>query len=841
MQLELSTSVLNLPVAGLLQSPDPQTLVVRDSNSVELKRGDLAQFATGEAEFTFIPAKQRIQAGNTARQGGRFQIAKTHAHDHDEAPDLDHFVLTDSAASLRCILPILVPDQVFEVYGRWRPNKSEANNPPANRAGQLKLETGSSTIAIEFDEPNQWQRYSARLGLTPGLGSLVLSTGDEQSPAEFDIAWVALSHDHGDKVVLSRATEADLFASFVPAIDPDAIEEAWKTHDVFQLPLWKESGSLAPENETFENVLVCSQINGDRRPGFLLAGGSELELEFALKPGDQLRFAVGLPDLDSDGTPIANVTETEVRFQVSWLPEKGAAQELDNITVIRIPDVPRGWQTREVKFDAAQRGPGKLLFRTTGDEPVPAVFADPRIVHAEAPIDARFNLVVYVIDTLRADHLSTYGSRNPTSPRIDKLAEEGFRFDQFYAIAPWTRPTTASILTGYYPDWHGMGWELPLPFSLETMAESLAKSGYSTWAAVANPQVGGPTLQFSQGFHRFVDHTGIGVPSDGKRAATSRQLNSTVLPWLAANGDEPFFLYLHSLDPHTPYAPPPDAEAPFGRGYRGPMFEQSLRRKQLLASADEIGEADVAYIEDVYDNEILYQDRQIGVLLDALEQHGLMEETIFLVLSDHGEEFRDHDDWNHGYRMWEELLRVPLIVWLPERERTRLNATARVIPEVVSQVDLLPGLMELLQIKDDFPRQGRSWLPLLNGEPADLLPFLAQDFQTWEGVEIGSFRLGDYKLTWTRFEDPDREVYELYDLERDPGEQTNLFEQEPERVQELLSSRDAMLQFNTRIRGRLSAKGLDHVLPASGAEEPAALTEEEILNLEALGYTQGRE
>ncbi len=628
----------------------------------------------------------------------------------------------------------------------------------------------------------------------------------------------------------------------------------WQLAPTLLIPLWSEGQSVRPAGTPLARFAVRTQVSGDRREALWLPAGSKLDVEAALELGDKLRFAVGLPDLIEEPTDGADPAESidvdeelsfDVEFQLIWTPFDGDPVTLDSHFLSMAPpaegDRKEPWVEREVVVTKELVGTGALTWQTLGRWPVPAAIGEPRLVRAGAKADPRLNLILYVIDTLRPDHLSCYGARNPTSPRIDALADEGFRFENFYAVAPWTRPTTATVLTGFYPSWHGMGFELPLPLSFETMAETLAKNGYSTWAAVANPQVGGASLQFSQGFGRFVDHTAIGNASDGPAPATSRQLNSTALPWLAANGDEPFFLYLHSLDPHTPYAPPSVATSPFGRDYRGPMYRSSMRRKHLLESADQIGPVDLRYIEDVYDNEILYQDRQIGVLVDHLREHELLDETAIVILSDHGEEFRDHGDWNHGYRMWEEQLRVPLILWIPESERERRGVHPRVITELVSQVDLLPGILDFLGAKDDFPRQGSSWLPLVSGNPAELLPLFAEDFQTWDGDSIGSFRQDNYKLIWTRFDADQRDEVKLFDLALDPSEQEDLAASKPELVRELEEARDALVRYTSRVRDRLDEAGFGNVEPAQADSEPAALTESEVRELEALGYLQGHD
>ena len=505
-----------------------------------------------------------------------------------------------------------------------------------------------------------------------------------------------------------------------------------------------------------------------------LLPGQSLEQRVTLNAGDRLRFAVGVP-----GDPQAGDQELEVR--ASLLGRDGT-MVLDRAVKVR-PGT--RWRDREVLVSEEFAGPGRLKFEVFSDAPLEAAVADPRIVPPRGKGVSRPNLLVYVIDTLRADHLSCYGAERTTSPRIDRLAGEGYRFDSFYAVAPWTRPTMATLLTGAPPEQHGMGKLGPLPQALETLAEILARAGYSTWAAVANPQVGIPALGFEQGFHRFVTHEGVREEEDVLRGiATSEQLNRTILPWLEKVEGEPFLLYMHSLDPHSPYTPGPGASGPFGRSYQGPLRDKSLRTTMLRSVSEQLQDEDREYVKDAYDNEIVHQDAQFGKVLDALESRGLLEKTIVIVLSDHGEEFHEHGNWDHGYRMWEELLRVPLVVWIPERFRSEPGPAPRVIGEPVSQLDFLPGLLDLLDLAAPTDLPGRSWRPLLAGVRAAPNPLYAIDFQSWMGDEIGAYRYGRYKLQWCKGDG--RTLAELlFDLEADPREQHDLVMSRPDLLERM--------------------------------------------------------
>ena len=563
-------------------------------------------------------------------------------------------------------------------------------------------------------------------------------------------------------------------------------------------------------------------IGEDRREALVFEGTEELALQLELAPGDRLRFAYTV------APEAAGAEKRRAALRVTWTPLDGERQVLDEILSGLSG---RPWLERDLPIDDASTGAGTLTFATLSPVGARSVIAEPRVVHAdrdEAPRPP--NLLVYLIDTLRADRLSCYGAPNPTSPRIDRLADDGFLFERFLAVAPWTRPTTATLLTGYLPDWHGMGKELPLPASLDTLAESLATAGYSTWGAVANPQVGLVELGFDQGFTRFVSLPRV----ESSPTPSSRRLNDAVLPWIESCSDEPFFLYVHSLDPHTPYRA---VDRPrFARDYDGELAALDLWTKEIEDRAADFTDEDRTYVTHRYDDEIARQDEELGRLLDSLAAADVLDDTIVVVVSDHGEELGEHGGWNHGYRMWDELLHVPFVLWLPERLRGAERRAPRRIPEALSQVDFLPGLLELLAVEDAFPRQGTSWVPLLSGESAALSPLFGVDYQARVGDEIGAFESARTKLVWRRDGQELLEL-ELFDLREDPHERRNLARDEPERLERLLAERDRSLAVAATVRERLARAGRSDVLPHDEvATEEVELSEEERRELEALGY-----
>jgi len=418
------------------------------------------------------------------------------------------------------------------------------------------------------------------------------------------------------------------------------------------------------------------------------------------------------------------------------------------------------------------------------------------------------NLVMILIDTLRADRLGCYGYERPTSPVIDELAAKGTLFDAAYAHASWTRPSVASLMTSLYPSSHDIQDDLDaLPASLPTLAQVMKARGYHTAAFSANPQIS-PTYGFDRGFDVFgesgshlvrraaiglLEHTvkrtirlrllpalaggGDGKPAKAKKKdpehAGAALLNKQAFRWLDGfDGEQPFFLYMQYIDPHTPYSPPVDL---INEGGQAPV---SLPATYIDKDAppfplSEYARADDEVLEGLsrlYDAEIRFVDREFGKLLERLEQRGLLENTYIVVTSDHGEELYDHKQWLHGQSLFDELVRVPLVVTGP-------GVATQVVAEPVELVDLLPTAAGWCDVELDFDKHGRDLGGVLAGGAGDPERVV---FSEREGTyAIHAVRRGDHKLI--RITSPEGITWMEFDLSQDPGELQNLAEaQEPD-------------------------------------------------------------
>lgn len=329
-------------------------------------------------------------------------------------------------------------------------------------------------------------------------------------------------------------------------------------------------------------------------------------------------------------------------------------------------------------------------------------FAGPRIrslVPASPTADAfqsRPNILLYLVDTLRADHLSTYGYDRPTSPRLDAFAESATLFEKAVGQSSWTRPSIASIFTGVWPGAHEViKRRHALPAEAETLAELLKGAGYASAGFSTNPNIS-EAFGFSQGFDFFEL-----LPKEYDSAMT----NEKVFRWLERRPDDsPFFLYIHTSDPHAPYLPAAPFRAQFAPDAIevATAIERNPDREIWSGDPDEIRQ-----ILSLYDAEIAANDASFGVLLDRLSELDLFDDTVIVFLSDHGEEFLDHGGWTHGRNLFAETLDVPFLIKLPKQRRGQR------VSGVVQHVDLLPTLLDLIGAPQPADGEGRSLLPLL--------------------------------------------------------------------------------------------------------------------------------
>jgi arylsulfatase A-like enzyme/Tfp pilus assembly protein PilF len=354
------------------------------------------------------------------------------------------------------------------------------------------------------------------------------------------------------------------------------------------------------------------------------------------------------------------------------------------------------------------------------------------------------NLILVSIDTLRADRLGCYGHAAAQTPRLDRLAGSGLRFAQATTVLPLTLPAHSSLMTGTFPTWHGVrdNGGFYLDDEQTTLAEVLREQGYRTGGFVG-AFVLDRRWGIAQGFDHFFDEFDLEqfdqAPSMDFIQRPGAEVVSRALDWIGQDQDRPFFAFVHLYDPHTPYLAPEPFRSRFPATRSG-----------------------------AYDAEVASTDAQVGRLLDALAAAGRLDDTLVIVVGDHGEMLGEHGEQQHGFFIYDAAVRIPLIIAGP-------GVTARDVAEQVRIVDVMPTALDLLDVATPTSVQGVSLLPLARGESLGLVAFSESWFPRYHygWSDLQSVQDGRYK--YIRAPRP-----ELYDLQADPAEAHELSAARPQ-------------------------------------------------------------
>lgn len=384
--------------------------------------------------------------------------------------------------------------------------------------------------------------------------------------------------------------------------------------------------------------------------------------------------------------------------------------------------------------------------------------------------DERFNIFFILIDTLRPDHLGCYGYERDTSPNIDKIAEEGIVFTDFYTVCPWTNPSIACLFTGLYPQavfppaLHPKALKQRLPKELETLAEILRKEGYQTCALVDHPSIS-KQLGYHRGFDEYTElffkrgwHQWLGTKASNFLTDLSEILDKC--------RDNPFFIYLHLIYPHQPYSPPPPYDEFFGEGFKtiNPEEKEGVINR--------------------YDGEIKYTDELIGDIFLDLKARNLLNQTYIIMTADHGEGFWEHGLWEHGNSLFNELLKVPLIIYPPGGR----SAEPAKVDNMTSFVSLFPTIMDFANIKKYPKADGQSLMKYLKGKISkDNKKMIYGESPHSVYINAVSCQTERYKfiyhprrpiINFSRAKNDilSNQFIELFDIKEDPAEKNNLSE-----------------------------------------------------------------
>jgi arylsulfatase A-like enzyme len=385
-------------------------------------------------------------------------------------------------------------------------------------------------------------------------------------------------------------------------------------------------------------------------------------------------------------------------------------------------------------------------------------------------------VLLIVIDTLRADRLGVYGNKGGLSPFLDELAARGVVFSNTFAASSWTVPSIASLFTSHYPSQHNVAtFESKVPDAAVTLAEKLAAYGYVSGGFLANFRLT-KALGYAQGFEYWKIYKGnspTGVKVRGNR------LRADSLRWLESLSGEqaarPQFLYVHYMEPHAPYQPIEPYRSRFIRPVDG-VDEALANQKVGRINFKAVTWQDLRLLRSLYDGEVASVDAELRELFAVLERRGFLEHAIIVITADHGEEFKEHGRMAHGHALYDESIRVPLIVLAP-------GHGPGVVEENVSLIDVAPTILDLLALPPEPAFEGRSLVELIDkpslsgwlrsiGAPAE--DVLSELPPTGSKFDIRAHSQAIFrkslKLLVALQGRPKQEVPEIYDLAADPRE-----------------------------------------------------------------------
>ncbi|KQC15344.1 MAG: hypothetical protein APR56_01735 [Methanosaeta sp. SDB] len=377
------------------------------------------------------------------------------------------------------------------------------------------------------------------------------------------------------------------------------------------------------------------------------------------------------------------------------------------------------------------------------------------------------NVLLVSIDSLRADHLGCYGYGRETSPQIDRLAREGTIFLNHISTTSWTLPSHISLFTGQEISAHGVATDgFSLHPAVPPLAELIRDAGFRTAAFCTSPYMNA-AFGFDRGFDLYYntdsergDYLDTVLPSEETKERshldiTSPRIAELANSWLEENAEQPFFLFLHFWDPHYDYTPPPPYDRIFNPGYTGNIDARNYGNNDRVNP--EMDPRDLEQIIALYDGEIAFTDHHLGTVIDKLKELGVYDQTLIVITGDHGEEFFEHDNKGHRISLYEEVIRVPLVVRRPGQAPggNRVEAPVGII-------DVAPTILDLLQITRPGSIQGTSLAPWLNGGEPDGERFLLSELSP----VLYSLRGEGVKL----LHNADAGATIVLDLESDPAE-----------------------------------------------------------------------
>jgi arylsulfatase A-like enzyme len=511
---------------------------------------------------------------------------------------------------------------------------------------------------------------------------------------------------------------------------------------------WMRVGpAQAPHDAARPPALAELAAPAGQTPALNIGSGDRLAYGFEVPEGAELRATL----LAHDGAKLSVTAERDGKPIETLLTTKSAKE------AVRIP---LGRFAHElVRLSFRVEGAGRIELH----KPEVVIVDDAAFPKAAAGAKPR-NVIIVLIDTLRADKLDAYkpGSRVKT-PGLTTFLQSAAVMQNARTQENWTKPSIATLLSSLLPWQHNaVTGESKVPASVELLPELLQDRGYYTGAFIANGYVS-DKFGFKQGWSTYRNYIREG------RRTIAQEVAADVVEWLDKRPkDKPFFLYMHTIDPHVPYKPPKSFLDLYDPApYSGPVDFSKTNEllEKIKVGSMKLNARDKVRLEALYDGEISYHDVHFAATLRALEERGLDKETVIVVTADHGEEFWDHGSVGHGHSVYDELLHVPMILRIPGVTEGKQN-----LPDAVGLVDVMPTVLDAIGQEKPSDLVGASFLPELLGQGTTAPRTNVSGFmQSWRTVGIGSLKLLQRapENMW------------LYDVKADPGETKDISKERP--------------------------------------------------------------
>jgi arylsulfatase A-like enzyme len=563
---------------------------------------------------------------------------------------------------------------------------------------------------------------------------------------------------------------------------------------------------LQGHREAYPEAVAVTPVTlaGIRRPAIYARPATVATFaDVAIPPAGVLRLGLGhlaeggtadvVIDVVAGGAP-TRVLERRLTAAAGW-------------EEVAVSLAPWAGQRVALAFGADSTAADDVVF--WGDPTLYAPVADPPLI------------VVYLIDTLSAEHVELYGHDRPTMPTLGALADTGAWFERMYCNSPVTVSSIPDLMLSVPTERHGVhSPSLRPPDAFLPLPAVLRAAGFATFSAVTNVNAG-PRQAMDRGFGVLVDRIAFAKESTADRTVPLAETRA----WLETHADRPAFLYVHTAEPHAPYLPPPGYAGRFDPDYPGGLALMPVSGLPIVRTT-----RDVQHVRALYDEEVLYADARLAAFLAVLSELGVRARTTVLVTADHGEELLDHGEWGHGPSLYDEVLRVPLVMAGPG------VAPVGRVARPVQMYDVMPTVLDLAGVAPAHPLAGESLLPLVAraGVPAasdDGRTIVVSHHRYWGHgtLEYAVIEGRRWKLIF-RYQprqvrpDVPASRFELYDVEADPDEYVDRVRDQPAVVRRLVGSLLAYRHRQPAV-AMVPARAVDY--------DPAQLQQ-----LRALGYIE---